>query len=82
MGDPVRVIPSLQKLRELCKRPAPGSSECVGWTHGMEQLAGCLCLVHDLDADACAAQVEEHEHGYILPFDALLLASIVDTVPS
>jgi len=74
-GDPVRVIPSTDMLRDLCKRPAPGSSECVGWTPGMEQLAGCLCLVHDLDPETCAAQVEEHEHGYILPFDALLLAN-------
>mmetsp|Transcript_6036 Transcript_6036/g.13322 ORF Transcript_6036/g.13322 Transcript_6036/m.13322 type:complete len:468 (+) Transcript_6036:133-1536(+) len=75
-GDPVRVIPSTDTLRELCKRPAPGCFECVGWTPGMEQLAGCLCNVHALDPETCAAQVEEHEHGYILPFDALLLANL------
>jgi len=76
VGMAVSVISDVDRLRQLCKRAAPGAKLKVEWVAEMKSLAGITTVVKELRDEICGVQIDdpiEHYDRY-LPFDVLLLA--------
>jgi len=77
-GTRVRLIGSVQELKRLCERPAPGAGDSVRWNDQMSQWAGEACTVVRMGDAEHANYVLQREatpgsRPFSFPYDALSL---------
>jgi len=77
-GTRVRLIDDPAELQRLCKRPAPGARDKVGWVADMASFAGQYCTVEKLGDNThmnyCVRlEAAPEERGYSFPFDTVIV---------
>jgi len=79
-GTRVKVVDSIDDLRRLCERAAPGAREAVEWSPDMSSWAGAVCTVKRTGRRCMKDYILKREASPIqqtfqFPFDALFLLS-------